>query len=399
MMHVGDCLEVLRSLPDASVQCCVTSPPYWGLRDYGVEGQMGSEETPDAWAAALVEVFREVRRVLRDDGTLWLNLGDVFDSGTTRGRRASATNNKRHGYWTNPGIDKRISSAETKTKDLLGLPWLLAFALRADGWYLRSEIIWHKPNPMPESVTDRPSKAHETVFLLSRASRYFYDAEALREPYVPDSVARVGRGRSESHKWADGGPGGQTLAKDISGACSSPTGRNARSVWTIATESFGEAHFATMPSELARRCIRAGTSAKGCCPECGAPVQRLVEKETYRDTAGTREMSKTPLNVIRAGWRKGGPEISTVGWSPGCECGGSFGHHAPIPATVLDPFAGAGTTMLAAEQLGRDSIGIEINPEYVEMAERRLQRYRSDRALGNAARLTAPEEGQMRFEI
>ena len=180
----GDVMEELGGLPDACVDCCVTSPPYWGLRDYGTNGQIGLEPTLEEYLARLTQVFHEVKRVLKPDGTLWLNMGDAYCSGTTSERRPSVKDGYgKHGYWTNPIINKRVDVDGLKTKDLIGQPWRLAFALQADGWYLRSDIIWSKPNPMPESVTDRPTKAHEYVFLMSKNPRYFYDADAVREAH------------------------------------------------------------------------------------------------------------------------------------------------------------------------------------------------------------------------
>jgi DNA modification methylase len=312
----GDALERLRELPAASANCCVTSPPYWGLRDYGVDGQIGLEETPDEWCRRLVDVFREVRRVLRDDGTLWVNVGDSYaGSWGNQGRKEErGTQRLINGGMITPVLDGRYPAKQSNTgkipegagykpKDLIGAPWMLAFALRADGWYLRRDIIWHKPNPIPESVADRPTSAHEYVFLLSKSARYWYDGDAIREPYAQDSLARVSRGRSTSHKYADGGPGRQTLAADLSNACTSEIGANARSVWSIATKPFPEAHFATFPPELARRCILAG------CPDGG---------------------------------------------------------------TVIDPFGGAGTTGLVADRLHRNAVMIELNPDYAAMARRRL---------------------------
>jgi DNA modification methylase len=185
-VHNMDCLAGLKSLPGESVHCCVSSPPYWGLRDYGNgDAGIGLEPTLDEWVVKMVEVFREVRRVLRKDGTLWLNLGDAYGSGTRASRDYSKTT--KHGYWNNPGIDKRLPAP---AKQLLGLPWRVAFALQADGWYLRSDIIWSKPNPMPESVTDRPTKAHEYVFLLAKSQRYYYDAEAIKEPVTGGTHSR-----------------------------------------------------------------------------------------------------------------------------------------------------------------------------------------------------------------
>lgn len=244
----GDALASLHGLPDASAQCCVTSPPYWGLRDYGAEGQIGQEATPEEYVARLVAVFREVRRVLADDGVLWLNLGDTY-AATTRG--SSGKGDKQRSNAGTLIADRRWAVPDgLKPKDLVGIPWMVAFALRADGWYLRSEVIWSKPNPMPESVTDRPTKAHEQVFLLTKSARYFYDADAVRERFADDrngaSGAVVKKGNPD---------------RNDSGATSAPTsdGRNARSVWAITPEPCALAHFATMPPELARRCILAGS--------------------------------------------------------------------------------------------------------------------------------------------
>jgi DNA modification methylase len=334
----GDCRDVLKTLPDASVNCCVTSPPYWGLRDYGCDGQLGLERTPEEYVAKMVEVFRDVRRVLRDDGTLWLNLGDSYATGAGNvGERpgGGAQGDNWQGAMTSPN---RMPIHGLKPKDLVGIPWRVAFALQADGWYLRQDIIWHKPNPMPESVQDRCTKAHEYIFLLAKSERYFYDADAIAEPVKMDTVPRYERGRSTTHKWADGGPGDQTIAKsfdhmkvsgrggrnafrgqghfrdgengpanrdgrDMKDVGAGPT-RNKRSVWTIPTKPFKGAHFATFPLALVRPCILAG------CPQGG---------------------------------------------------------------TVLDPFGGSGTTGAVAEEEGRNSILVELNPAYVALAERRTE--------------------------
>ncbi len=241
---IGDCLEVLRGLPDGMVQTCVTSPPYYGLRDYGCAGQIGLEETPDAYVARLVDVFREVRRVLRDDGTLWLNLGDSYAAGGNGGGNKNDTN---VGSLT---VGRKLPPFGYKPKDLLGIPWMVAFALRADGWWLRQDIIWHKPNPMPESVTNRCTKAHEYVFLLTKSARYFYDAAAIAEEAERgDAGSRFDQGKTAQHQ----------LDRQASGARIDDGRRNARSVWPIATQPFSGAHFATMPPALAERCIRAGS--------------------------------------------------------------------------------------------------------------------------------------------
>jgi DNA modification methylase len=243
---VGDCRARLRELPEQSVQTCVTSPPYFGLRDYGMADQIGLEQTPDAFVAELVAVFREVRRVLRDDGTVWLNLGDSYAAN----RSYQVTDNKH----INVGNDMPMRVPEgLKPKDLIGIPWRVAFALQADGWYLRQDIIWHKPNPMPESVRDRCTKAHEYIFLLSKSERYFYDADAISEPFADDSW--IGREPSKSPREnADRNDGGRmpTTARDK---------RNRRSVWTVPTKPYSGAHFATFPPDLIEPCIKAGSKA------------------------------------------------------------------------------------------------------------------------------------------
>ena len=245
---IGDCLEVLRGLPDSMAQACVTSPPYYGLRDYGHAGQIGLEETPDAYVARLVDVFREVLRVLRDDGTCWLNLGDSY---ARAGGEGGCGPNAQVGN-TQSGEQRRglVPPSGYKPKDLLGIPWMVAFALRADGWWLRQDIIWHKPNPMPESVTDRCTKAHEYVFLLTKSARYFYDAAAIAEEAERgDAGSRFDQGKTAQHQ----------LDRQAAGARIDDGRRNARSVWPIATQPYSGAHFATMPPALAERCIKAGS--------------------------------------------------------------------------------------------------------------------------------------------
>lgn len=262
-IYVGDAREVLAELPNESVDCCVTSPPYFGLRDYGAEGQLGLEATPAAYVEAMTAVFAEVRRVLTPAGTLWLNIGDSYSHGGNGARDPER--------WPKQSRnDHRVehpNKAAGKPKDMLGIPWKVAFALQADGWYLRSDIIWAKPNPMPESVTDRPTKAHEYVFLLSKSPRYFYDAAAIAEP--------AASGFNE--RWD---------ASEANGTA--PTTRNARTVWSIPTEPYAKAHFATFPTALARRCILAGCPEGGTVLDCflGSGTTALVARKHGRRCLG-----------------------------------------------------------------------------------------------------------------
>jgi len=380
-IRCGDCLEVLRTMASASVQCCITSPPYWGLRDYGVDGQLGLEATPEEYVANLVAVFREVRRVLRDDGTVFLNLGDSYASSgiyhdgafaemgknlAARGMRWSATGHGGKGRSpTPPGL---------KPKDLVGIPWRVAFALQDDGWWLRSDIIWHKPNPMPESVTDRCTKSHEYIFMLTKSARYYWDAEAVKEECTDLEYRTRGRIRPNGTKGV-GVPGfeirgGLDTAKPH-------TKRNRRDVWKISTKPYKGAHFATFPPEIPRICIKAGTSQRGACPECGAPWERVVEKGlTAHDgeTASAYKQGSTAnrLAMLRQAARERGEEYTsakrTTGWRPTCECEAG----EPVPCVTLDPFFGAGTVGMVAIELGRDFVGVDLNPEYIKLAQERM---------------------------
>lgn len=330
----SDCLDGLRTLADGSVHCCVTSPPYWGLRDYGHDGQIGLEATPEEYVERLVEVFREVRRVLRDDGTLWLNIGDSYGSG----------------------------------KQLVGIPWRIAFALQADGWWLRQDIIWHKPSPMPEGVRDRCTKAHEYVFLLTKSERYFYDSEAVAEPSKTagskkrfSSSRCVASGRTATGLEATGEP--MTVAST----------RNRRSVWTIATRSYKGAHFATMPPQLAETCLRAGTSEAGCCSVCGTPHERLVDRKRVATRPGAdTKVTGDKMTDGNRDPRRHVTTTTTTGWGPTCSCNASTS-----PCTVLDPFGGSGTTLAVAAELGLNGIGFELNDDYIGLAEERIAKSRS----------------------
>ncbi len=387
----GDCRAVLPTLDAESVQCCVTSPPYFGLRDYGVAGQIGLEQSPDAYVAEMVAVFREVRRVLRGDGVVWCNIGDSYAASGVKtlgrndaGRNFTGGGGNKIGSG-NPGKQGvRTIEYASKPKDLLGIPWRVAFALQADGWWLRSDCIWSKPNPMPESVRDRPTKAHEYVFLLTKSASYFYDANAVREEETskPQNWTKRTFGKSGGTHRKENVAQFQAVAKETIGL----NGRNLRTVWQIATRPTSLAHFATMPPDLAERCIKAGTSASGCCPHCGAPWERVVEKgerdiEHMRacgadasgayngqstkghDAAGVQNASDVKRRIL-----EGMRVKHTTAWRQTCTCRA----HSPVPCTILDPFFGAGTTGLVAGRLGRHCIGIELNPSYVQMGTARL---------------------------
>jgi len=272
-IKIGDCIESMRCMDAGSVHCCVTSPPYWGLRDYGNDGQIGLEDTPEAYVARLVDVFREVRRVLRDDGSVWLNLGDSYASNPASGG-AGQQDGGDHQRTPDRGYQR---PQNLKPKDLVGIPWRVAFALQADGWYLRSDIIWHEPNPMPESVTDRPTKAHEYVFLLTKSARYFWDADAVRESWADARAGDSGAKRDTVDRSALRNDGGRTNAPTT-------TGRNRRSVWTIATRPFSGAHFAVMPPALVEPCVLAGCPVGGTVldPFGGSGTVAVVALQHHR---------------------------------------------------------------------------------------------------------------------
>jgi DNA modification methylase len=286
-IHNGNCLDVLKTLPDESVHCCVTSPPYWGLRDYGHDDQIGLESTPEEYVSQMVAVFREVRRVLRDDGTMWLNLGDSYGGAkgdTLTGFGRSVKNEGRGGLVAGGRVTKCSS---LKPKDLVGIPWRVAFALQADGWYLRQDIIWHKPNPMPESVRDRCTKAHEYVFLMAKSERYFYDADAIAEPAV---YAGTEQSFSSPYKNAGRGSGKQASGNEKEGAQPITLGdtRNRRSVWSVSTKPYAGAHFAVMPPDLVEPCIKAGCPVGGTVldPFNGSATVGLVALQLQRQYLG-----------------------------------------------------------------------------------------------------------------
>lgn len=282
MILLGDCLEQMKTLHAKSINTCVTSPPYWGLRDYGVDGQLGLEKTPDEFVANLVNVFREVKRVLKDDGTLWLNLGDTYASTGGCGHQGKHGERATRAHTQRNVIGNSVKSSGLKAKDLIGIPWRVAFALQADGWYLRQDIIWHKPNPMPESVTDRCTKAHEYIFLLSKSAKYYFDNESILEPFIETRIGKTGaRAATPLTKMKNDqtNSGGFTRSRD---------GKNKRSVWTVTTKPFKGAHFATFPPDLIEPCILAGCPKDGVVldPFFGAGTTGLVAKRLGRNYIG-----------------------------------------------------------------------------------------------------------------
>jgi DNA modification methylase len=408
-IYLGDCREILKTLPEQSVHCCVTSPPYFGLRDYGCDGQIGLEQTPDAFVAEMVAVFREVRRVLRDDGVLWLNLGDSYCSTDKWGGGLQNTGKQtvaENGDVPSFAVRRRKPEIPgIKPKDLIGVPWMVAFALRADGWYLRQEIIWHKPNPMPESVEDRCGKSHEQIFLLSKSPRYFFDHIAIQEKAATgDNGSQFHTGKTGDHQQGRASKKPRTAGnkshKYVEEYESSKSEehrtksglmkvadvpwetRNKRSVWTVSTKPFQGAHFAVFPPDLIEPCILSGTSESGCCSKCGTPWRRQIEK----DRKATRPGNDTKVGRVsddegspyekHSGMIVGNRDpqrhcttTKTVGWEAGCECEAG----TQVPCVVLDPFTGSGTTAAVAKKNGCHFVGCELNPEYLALAADRFK--------------------------
>lgn len=462
----GNALEVLKKLPSESVHCVITSIPYWAMRVYDIAPQwwelskehenhyhdeeaekadkikgafcscgawfgcLGLEPDLDLFTDHIVLIFREVKRVLRHDGTLWLNIGDCYGQRGVRATKQRLLDDRRRaqekGYGsgafaaTSKGQDRAAATAggEIKAKDLCGQPWRVAFALRADGWYLRSDIIWMKKNSLPESVKDRPSKQHEYIFLLSKSKKYYYDRFAVQEPISADTGARYLRAVSGSHKYTQGAPG-QGIQRGLDGARPNrtrdaaaaglvPSKRNKRTVWDIPTNSFKGAHFATFPLALPATCLLAGTGEKGCCVTCESPFERVSRPSKayaaylgkgYHDHSEdlTQGYSQTPIRSISS-------EYETIGWRPTCKHYQDYydcmplpkdakkrarqiatgaranrlkrapllGEYPTKPSVVCDPFMGSGTTALAALINGRDSLGIELSEKYIEMAHKRI---------------------------
>ena len=408
-IKIGDCREVLKTLPDKHFQTCITSPPYYGLRDYGtaswvggsencshigdtlgnnrnfideggrgsnkaslstgdcikcgakrVDSQIGLEETPEQFVESLVNVFREIKRVLKDDGTLWLNLGDSYSSGgRTTTTNQSVRGDKDYGVTRPPPVEG------IKPKDLFGIPWRVAFALQADGWYLRQDIIWHKPNPMPESVQDRCTKSHEYIFLLSKSPHYYFDNVAIKE----ETTTFDNSNRDRDTTKLNNTPGRTKMAGLKTNQYET---RNKRSVWTVPTKPYKEAHFAVFPTDLIEPCVLAGSSAK-ICSGCGKAYKREmvttdVPDRIVRDhmvgvipkrDKPSRMNSKDMLSLTK----------EDNGFVKQCECDTDHTEQDRI----IDPFGGSGTTALVADRHNRDATVIELNKEYIEIAKNRLE--------------------------
>ena len=349
---VGDAALELRRLPSGFAHCCVTSPPYWGLRDYGVDGQIGVEQTPAEYVARIVGVMTEVHRVLRDDGTLWLNLADTFAhddkwGGKTRGRTCKGLHDQ--------PLVRTKRSCGLPDKSLVGIPWRVAFALQDAGWCLRQDIIWHKPNAMPTRAADRCTSAHEYLFLLSKRPNYYYDARPLLEPATMRPQRRpVGRKKDAIPRQGDPKQSWSTQSRS-NVAHDSPDGlRNKRDVWTIETEPYNGEFFAVFPQALVTPCVLAGTSEAGACSACGAPWTRSQDR------------------------RKNNPPFK-----PSCTCSAGLDR-----SVVLDPFMGVGTTALVAHQLGRDWVGCELSPKTADKAHERLSPLLAQSRLPVCASLT-----------
>ena len=343
VLYHGNALDVLKGLPDGSVHSCISSPPYFNLRSYldendpNKEMEVGIEKTPEEFVSRLVEIYREVRRVLRDDGNIWINLGDSYSEG-----------------------------------NLVGIPWRVALALQSDGWVLRQDIIWSKPACMPESVQNRCTKSHEYIFLLVKQAGYFYDGSAIKEKSVdPPGKNRKGSLYAAATKGSDGS---KIAANNHGGGLESlnSTGTaNKRSVWTVASEGNSDLHFAPFPQKLVQPMVLAGTSAKGCCAECGSPYKRIVEKEKlkrerpndYVKRTGEKGTGNSCANTVA------GVEVKTLGWEKTCSCS----TNEIKPCTILDMFAGTSTTGVVALKNGRRFIGIDLNDEYLKISHRRLQ--------------------------
>lgn len=446
----GDNRELLKTLPDRSVHCCITSPPYFNQRDYGTAEWEGGDQDCDhvvktehhkqgstsqrkgrsnvesqrtenfrrvckcgairkdqqigleilhdclGWATGdpcgscyvcqLVAVFRECRRVLRDDGTLWLNLGDKYSNDPRKGRSGEGKNSA-YLSGRDATLQTRGRQMVMPAKNLMGMPWRVAFALQADGWILRSDVIWHRVNSMPGSQKDRPTCNHEYVFLFAKQSNYYYDAYAVKEPLAASTIKdaasgygwNAGRKCDPHDEQAVRGSGGVNDPAKKRSDLITLDGRSKRTVWSIPVAQEKESHFAVFPPKLVLPCLLAGTSEKGVCPGCGTPYRRITEAVRSPTRPGTNtkvtgdgkvDGNRDPLRHVT--------EVKTVGWEPGCKCNAGD----PVPATVLDPFGGSGTTAAVAVRKNRSAVILELNPEYVEIAKRKIRKAQLKRGFG-----------------
>ena len=408
-IKIGDCREVLKTLPAKHFQTCITSPPYYGLRDYGtatwvggsencshigdtlgnnrnfideggrgsnkdslstgdcikcgakrVDSQIGLEETPEQFVESLVNVFREIKRVLKDDGTLWLNLGDSYSSGgRTTTTNQSVRGDKDYGVTRPPPVEG------IKPKDLFGIPWRVAFALQADGWYLRQDIIWNKPNPMPESVQDRCTKAHEYIFLLSKSPHYYFDNVAIKE----ETITFDNSNRDRDTTKLNNTPGRTKMAGLKTNQYET---RNKRSVWTVNTKPYKEAHFAVFPTDLIEPCVLAGSSAK-ICSGCGKSYRREMVTTDVPDRIVREHMVGVIPKRDKPSRMNSKDMLSLTkednGFVKQCKCDTDKTEQDRI----IDPFGGSGTTALVADRHNRDATVIELNEEYIDIAKKRLE--------------------------
>lgn len=380
---LGDCIESMKKLPAESVDMCVTSPPYYSLRDYGNDKQIGLEGTLSEYIESLVSVFNEVHRVLKPEGTLWLNLGDSYNGSGGAGGDYNKGGLK-EGQPKYPGRNEPT----LKRKDLMGVPWRVAFALQEAGWWLRQDIIWNKPNCMPEPVKDRCTKSHEYLFMFAKQEKYYYDNQAIKEPIGDAMLNMISKGsqgeHDESHYKHNKGSSKSNTRQTPNRMMSSQetldnisSGRNKRSVWTVSPKPYKGAHFAVFPPELIEPCILAGTSAKGCCLKCGKAYVRLTERTNksnwdFRKGKGATGGSKDGGNKqqIGSGWSHDLPLETniTIGWVATCECDAEV-----VPAVVFDPFGGSGTTAGVALKHGRNAILCELNEEYAALIPSRVE--------------------------
>lgn len=393
----GDALERMREMPDESVQVVVSSPPYWNQRDYDVAGQLGLEPTPEDYVAQLVEVFREVRRVLRADGTVWLNLGDCYADRANRRSDGESFRQDRADV-----VPRKLNAIGNgrKRKDLVGLPWMVAFALRDDGWWLRQENIWHKRSGMPESARDRPHRAHEQLFLLAKSERYYYDEDAVVEPYAPSTASTWGSTRkeyveSEYVRAANWGRGVQERRPRLA-ADGQPRGASRRSVWEIAAQPSPEEHYATFPADLAEPCILLSTAVQACS-QCGAPWLRKTERIRLLDgvpqpAAGAWSRPDQPRRAKNngIGHRRWQTVALTLGCEPGCEHDDGDGR-----CVVLDPFCGTGTAGRAAVMNGREFIGIDLSEKSCRQARRQIRGAAANPSGRLRRAAPIPESGQL----